>query len=280
MLRHVHLAQADALGGNHLALRDGDLLLRAHHRVRVLRAVVAVLLGPVVLHERVLLLGIEGRVRVELGCVAHERGVVGDHEVAVALLDPGERDERLVAAEEPRVDARVGRDVPVVEVELAELPELLALAVVGGAAAPGEEDFEGLGGHGLRGTRGSSPGTAGSVSTELIIIIAVVVVLLVLLALFLAARKKGAEKRRVQGEVEAKARRSEAGKLEDAAHTRRKTAEELRLEAEREREQAVAHQRRAEAVERDATQEEVAAHEAAERAKENLLKADKADPNR
>lgn len=116
-------------------------------------------------------------------------------------------------------------------------------------------------------------------STELIVILAVVAVLVLLAVAFLAIHRRGAERRRTQGAVEARARRTEAGRLEGTAEEERATAEQLRVEADRERQQADAHLRRADEAEQTAEERDAAAHEAAERARINVARADKVDPD-
>jgi len=117
------------------------------------------------------------------------------------------------------------------------------------------------------------------VSTELIVFFAVILVLVLLAVAFLVIHLRGAEQRRTQGSVEARARRTEAGRLDGTAEDQRATAEQLRAEADRERQQADAHLRRADEAEQTAEERDAAAHEAAEGARINLARADKVDPD-
>lgn len=115
-------------------------------------------------------------------------------------------------------------------------------------------------------------------STPLLIVLIVVAVLLVGLLIAALVHRSGADRRRTQGTVEARARRAEADRLGSAADDRQATAEQLRGRAAEEREQVEVHARRADELEQAATEREHEAKQASSEAERNLARADKVDP--
>src|SRR5215211_2003825 len=118
---------------------ERHLFLRARHRgvgllVRRGRPVAAV-----VLVQEALLLLAQLDVRIDVRRLVEERPVVRNNQVVAVLGHLAQRDDGLARPEQAALDAApCGATAVAVEVQLAKLAELLAVAVADGAPAPAE----------------------------------------------------------------------------------------------------------------------------------------------